>query len=90
MNYDDDIRLEFDTDPDTGTLQEEVARLSSERHNAIRKHFYAIADSLRPLVDELELADLDNGGFAGPLLDEHLMACAMLDLFEKLKIGSHI
>ncbi len=86
----DDIKLEFDTDPPTVTLQEELARLSPARHDEIRKHFYAVADHLRPLVDALELADLDNGGFAGPLIDEHLMACAMLELFAKLKIGQHL
>jgi hypothetical protein len=87
---DDNIKLEFDTDPATGTLQEELERLSGQRHYEIRKHFYAIADHLKPLMEQLELADTDNGGFAGPLLDEHLMVAACVDLFEKLKIGNHL
>lgn len=86
----DDIKLEFDTDPETGTLREEMLRLKAERSNAIRRHFYAVSDHLRPLMHHLEMADLDNGGFAGPLLDEHLLVAACVDLFEKLKIGQHL
>lgn len=90
MSHDDDIKLEFDTNPETGTLQEELARLSPYRFAKIRQSYQAIADNLRTLVDELELADLDNGGFAGPLIDEHLMACAMLELFDKMNTGKHV
>jgi hypothetical protein len=72
------------------TVKSELAKLSPERFNAIRQRYYAIADNLRPLMTELEMADLNNGGNGDALLDEHLIVCEIVTLFDKLKIGSHI
>jgi len=72
------------------TVKSELSKLSPERFSTIRQQFYAIADNLRPLLTELEMADLDNGGNGGPLIDEHLLLCEIVTLFDKLKIGSHI
>ena len=72
------------------TVKSELSKLSPKRFNTNRQQFYAITDNLRPLLAELEMADLDNGGNGGPLIDEHLLLCEALEIFEKLKIGKHL
>jgi hypothetical protein len=52
--------------------------------------FYQVADALPQLAEELEFADLDLGGDGGPLIDEHLMVCEVIEAFRKLKIGKYL
>ncbi len=53
----------------------------------IRESYYRIADNLKPLADALEKADADQGGHAGPLLDEHFLFLQMYDLLRKSDLG---
>jgi hypothetical protein len=52
--------------------------------------YFAIGDALPQLAEELEFADLDNGGNGGPLIEDHLIVCEMMELFDKLQIGKHV
>jgi hypothetical protein len=54
----------------------------------IREAYYRIAENLRPLVTALETADLDNGGPAGPLLEEHFIFCQLLEKLDESALGA--
>ena len=54
----------------------------------IRESYYRIAENLRPLVNALEIADLDHGGPAGPLLEEHYIFCELLEKIDKSVLGA--
>ncbi|MGB7325372.1 MAG: hypothetical protein WBD31_10920 [Rubripirellula sp.] len=54
----------------------------------IRESYYRIAENLRPLVDALEIADLDNGGPAGPLIEEHYIFCELLEKLDESVLGA--
>lgn len=53
----------------------------------IRQAYYAISDNLGSLSEALEIADLDNGGPAGPLLEEHYIFCELLRKFDESVLG---
>lgn len=77
------------------TLREdlrELNQLPGLRVDRIRNAYYKATEALRALVDQTELADLDlanhretDGG--GPLISEHLIACAALEELEKSALG---
>lgn len=54
----------------------------------IRESYYRIAENLRPLVNALEIADLENGGPAGPLLEEHYIFCELLEKLNQSVLGA--
>ena len=72
------------------TVKSELATISPERHAEIRSLYYKLAESLKPLAHELEMADLDTGGEAGPLLDQHFIICEMMDSFRRVELGIHL
>lgn len=72
------------------TIGTELVRLSPQGRTVIKNAFYGVADHLKTLADVLEMADLERGGKGGPLLEQHLIACQMLELFDKLTIGRFV
>ena len=71
-------------------VKAELKKLDPKRFTLIRQMFYQVADALPQLAEELEFADLDLGGEGGPLIDEHLMVCEVIEAFRKLKIGKYM
>ncbi|TWU38573.1 hypothetical protein [Novipirellula artificiosorum] len=69
-------------------LRTAMLTLDPEAYQEIRRSYYKIAEELRPLVDALEKADVDHGGPAGPLLEEHYIFCEMLDQLKKSVLGA--
>jgi hypothetical protein len=68
-------------------LRTEVQKLDADTYQEIRQSYCKIADELRPLVEALEKADADLGP-DGPLLEEHLIFCEMLDRLNKSLLGA--
>jgi hypothetical protein len=68
-------------------LRTEMNWLAPETYQEIRRSYYKIAEELRPLSDALEQADAELGP-AGPLLEEHYLFCAMLDLLNTSVLGA--
>jgi hypothetical protein len=71
-------------------VKAEIKKLDPGRITLIRQMFYQVADALPQLAEGLEFADLDLGGEGGPLIDEHLMVCEVIEAFRKLKIGKYL
>ena len=77
------------------TLREdlrELNQLPGLRVDRIRNAYYKAIEGLQALVDNLEQGDLElanhretDGG--GPLISEHLIACAALEELEKSVLG---
>jgi len=72
------------------TVKTELAKLDPRRAGLLRDLYYDLGAALPQLAEELEFADLDNGGEAGPLLDQHLIVCEMLELFRRIELGKHL
>ena len=72
------------------TVASELKRLDNQRGNRLRELFYQVADALPQLAEELELADLDLGGDGGPLIDQYLTVCKMLEAFDSIKLGKYL
>lgn len=72
---------------DQKTLRTELKQISNPRFNAIRESYYKLAESIPILSDELEKADLENGGNAGPLLDEHFIMLEIMDILKRSNLG---
>ena len=72
------------------TVKTELAKLDPRRAGLLRDFYYDLAAALPQLAEDLEMADLDNGGAAGPLLDQHLVVCEMMDLFKRIELGKHL
>lgn len=70
------------------TVESEMKRLDPKRFHSIRDFYYDLAAALPQLAEELELADLDLGGEGGPLIEQHLILCQMMETFKKITIGS--
>lgn len=68
-------------------LTSELQKLDRQRYHLIRQFYYQVSDALPQLAEELEFADLDNGGHGGPLIEQHFIVCEMLDLFKKLGLN---
>ncbi|MFG0291468.1 MAG: hypothetical protein ACF8CQ_25110 [Rhodopirellula sp. JB044] len=71
----------------TADLRTAMQQLDPTTYQEIRESYYRIADNLKPLADALEKADADQGGDAGPLLDEHFLFLQMYDLLRKSNLG---
>ena len=79
------------TTPAQKAVHNELTGLEGHRLNEIKDAYYGVAGNLPALAHALELADLDLGGEAGPLLDLHLAACEMLEGLKKLKaLGQYL
>ncbi|TWU28039.1 hypothetical protein [Novipirellula artificiosorum] len=79
----------IDTQKNRATeLRTAILTLDPETYQEIRRSYYKIAEELRPLVDALGKADVDHGGPAGPLLEEHYIFCEMLDQLDKSILGA--
>ncbi|WP_436717413.1 hypothetical protein U8335_11155 [Roseiconus lacunae] len=74
----------------TADLRTALQELDPTTYQEIRESYYRIADNLKPLADALEKADADQGGNAGPLLDEHFLFLQMYDLLRKSNLGGVI
>lgn len=72
------------------TIKAELSQLDPKRYQLIREFYYKVADALPQLAEELEFADLDLGGESGPLLEQHLAICEMMDVFKKVELGKHL
>jgi hypothetical protein len=53
----------------------------------IREAYYKAIEGLRSLADALEIADAQQPQTAGPLLNEHHLACEAIDATRKSQLG---
>jgi hypothetical protein len=53
----------------------------------IREAYYKAVEGLRTLADMLEIADAQQPQTAGPLLNEHHLACEAIDATRKSQLG---
>lgn len=74
----------------TKNVKSELDQLDIRRRSLLRDFFYRVSDALPQLAEELEFADLDNGGEAGPLLEQHLAVCEMLESFKRVELGKYL
>ena len=72
------------------TTKTELKKLDNRRAELIRKFYYQVADALPQLAEELEFADLDLGGEGGPLIEEHLAVCEMMEAFRRVTVGKFL
>ena len=72
------------------TTKTELKKLDNRRAELIRKYYYQVADALPQLAEELEFADLDLGGEGGPLIEEHLAVCEMMEAFLRVTVGKFL
>lgn len=78
------------TQTDTRTVKGELDQLTGQRLNELRALYYGIADNLAPLAEQLEFADLETEGDAGPLIEQHLILCQMMEAFKKIELGKYL
>lgn len=71
-------------------IKSELDQLDALRRLLLRELFYRVADSLPLLADELEFADLDLGGEGGPLCEQHLAVCEVLEAFKRVELGKYL
>ncbi len=69
-------------------LRELFRNMDTNKAQEIREAYYALSDNLGSLSEALEIADLDNGGPAGPLLEEHYIFCELLQKFDESVLGA--
>ena len=79
-----------DRDDEPKTVASELKRLDNRRANLLREFYYKVADALPQLAEELEFADLDLGGDGGPLIEQHLAVCEMMEAFKRVELGKHL
>lgn len=77
------------------TVKSELLRLASTQKGNlyirdIREAAYDLAESLSRLASELESADLLIGGHGGPLIEQHLIVCEMIELSKKLELTKYL
>ena len=78
----------MNTPTDTKTVKSELAQLDPKRIELLRRFYYQISDALPQLAEELEFADIDTGtDDAGPLIDQHMIVCEMMESFKQLELG---
>lgn len=75
---------------ETKTVQSELRQLDARRTALLKDLYYRISDALPQLAEELEFADLDLGGEAGPLIEQHLLVCEMMQAFDKIDLGKYL
>ncbi len=71
-------------------VSDQLDQLDGRRRELLRKFYYRVSDALPQLAEELEFADLDLGGDGGPLIEQHLVVCEMLQAFKRLELGEHL
>ena len=86
----DQLHRDNDGEYVRNTIGYELVRSSPEGRNKIRNAYYGVSDHIRTLANVLEMADLERGGKGGPLLEQHLIVCQMLELFDKLTLGHFV
>ena len=69
------------------TLRQIFRTMDGNAAQEIREAYYKAVEGLRTLADALELADANQPEPAGPLIDEHLIACEALDVMKKSLLG---
>jgi hypothetical protein len=72
------------------TTKTELKKLDNRRAELIRKLYCEVACALPQLAEELEFADLDLGGEGGPLIEEHLVVCEMMEAFRRVTVGKFL
>lgn len=77
------------------TVKSELLRLASTQKGNlyvrdIREAAYDLGESLARLASELESADLLIGGHGGPLIEQHLIVCEMMELAKKLELTKYL
>ena len=72
------------------TVKSELSQLDPRRAHLVREFYYKVADALPQLAEELEFADLDLGGEGGPLIEQHLAVCEMMEAFKRVELGKYL
>lgn len=72
------------------TSASELARLPYAQMRMIRIAYREAVEAIGKLAERLELADCDLGHEAGPLLDDHLAACEILESLKRLGIAKAV
>ena len=68
-------------------MREIFRSMDANRAQEIREAYYKAVEGLRTLADELEIADAMQPETAGPLIEEHLIACEALEAMNKSVLG---
>ena len=68
-------------------MREIFRSMDANRAQEIREAYYKAVEGLRTLADELEIADAMQAESAGPLIEEHLIACEALEAMNKSVLG---
>ena len=72
----------------TNQIREVFQQLDASRAQEIREAYYDTIAGLQNLVTALEVADAERSTPEGDfLLNEHLLACAALDVMNKSQLG---
>jgi glycerol dehydrogenase-like iron-containing ADH family enzyme len=69
-------------------LRELFKAMNPHRAQEIREAYYKAVEGLMTLSEALEIADSRQPQTAGPLLDEHFIACEALDAINKSRLGA--
>jgi hypothetical protein len=69
------------------TLREAFRTMDPHRAQEIREAYYKAVEGLHTLAEELEIADAGQATSAGPLLNEHLLACEAIVAMQKSLLG---
>ena len=70
--------------PNDSLLIAELSKLPPRRRDLVKQAYYRTIEGLQQLQRELEFADMDTGGKAGPLLDLHFVTLNVMEQAEKL------
>ena len=68
-------------------LREIFRTMDGNAAQEIREAYYKAVEGLHTLAESLEIADANQPEPAGPLIDEHLIACEALDAMKKSLLG---
>ncbi len=68
-------------------LRDAFRAMDPHQAQEIREAYYKAIEGLRTLADALEIADAQQPQTAGPLINEHLLACEAIDAMSKSLLG---
>ncbi len=68
-------------------LREIFRSMDANRAQEIREAYYKAVEGLHTLADQLEIADAMQAESAGPLIEEHFIACKAIDAMNKSVLG---
>ena len=68
-------------------LRQIFKTMDGNQAQEIRDAYYKAVEGLMTLTEALEIADAQQTPTAGPLLDEHFIACEALEAFRKSRLG---